>query len=60
MKMYDQKHIWMWLYTMAGLHWPNSLDYTDLNQCGARRDAELLQTMALHSIENKLHLILSS
>ena len=21
--------------------WPNSLDCTDLNQCGARRDAEL-------------------
>ena len=22
-------------------YWPNSLDCTDLNQCGARRDAEL-------------------
>ena len=23
------------------MYWPNSLDCTDLNQCGARRDAEL-------------------
>ena len=25
------------------LDWPNSLDCTDLNQCGARRDAELFR-----------------
>ena len=28
-------------YIMSNPDWPNSLDCTDLNQCGARRDAEL-------------------
>ena len=33
-------------------HWPNSLDCTDLNQCGVRRDAELCPLCYKH-LKNK-------
>ena len=29
--------------------WHNSLDCTDLNQCGARRDAELCRLRYIHT-----------
>ena len=35
----NTRHLWKMRKTI--IYWPNSLDCTDLNQCGVRRDAEL-------------------